>query len=372
MVYIVGLVLIFLFKFCCSHMDPSISKNKNFSSAVYVFASFTMLFLISIFRDYGVGIDTQHYANKFLLIRKYSLGKILTSLYTERVEVGYALLNKLVGIFFTNPRAILVANSAVICYGMAHYVYRYAKTKHVAVILFICCGAFLHSLNITRQMMSCVMMINSWGELTHKRYRNSAIWFLVGISFHITSVVFAVVYFFYYFRENKKLVLIAFGASLILAMFYRPILALLAKFISAFSYLDNSSDKVSAGGIWLVWIIEVLIAGYFITSYAMGDKSKYLIDSKEHWFPTEEMICVPIFVVYYIVFTFLGTHFNYLDRFGVYFMLFLIPLFSNFGKVIGKKLPKYRMIYWIGLQLSFIGYFLLSTRATQYHYAFGW
>lgn len=372
MVYIIGLFLIYACKYCCGNVNAIKKRGEKFSSGLFVFSSCTILFFISSFRGYDVGIDTQHYVDKFLLIRSYPFEKILSSFYTERVEFGYALLNKIVGCLFADPRAIIIVNSAIVCYGMANYIYRYSNEESVAVILFTCCGVFLYSFNITRQIMACVMMMNAWGALTHKKYWQSALWFFVGVSFHVTSVIFAVTYFFYFFRKNKKVVLITFGASLLLAMFYKPLLKFASQFITAFSYLDNTKDKVTARGIWLVWFVELLIAVFFMGSYFGGKKRKLLLKDCENAVDSEDLICVPIFVVYYILFTFLGTQFNYLDRFGNYFILFIIPLFINFGKVLNERIGKYSDLYWKGLQIVFIVYFVLSIRADQYQYVFGW
>ena len=372
MIYILGIALIYAIKYCCDNVECIANKGKQFAGALFVYASFSVLFFISALRGYGVGIDTQHYVDKFLLIQNYSFGEILSSLYTERVEFGYALLNKILGCIFGTPRAIIVANSAIVCYGMAKYTYRYSNASHIAVILFVCSGVFLHSLNITRQIMACVMMINAWGALTYKQYWKSALWYLAGVSFHVTSIVFAVVYFYYLFRENKKLVFITFSISMLLAMFYRPILALISHFVTSIGYLDNAKDKVSAGGIWLVWMIELLLSAFFIASYYLDKKTWSKININIRIIDSASLICVPIFVVYYIVFTYIGTQFNYMDRFGLYFMLFTIPLFINFGKVADKNWGKYSIIYWVGLQICFIGYFALSIQATQYQYVFGW
>ena len=365
MIYAIAIGLMFLCRISCEKMPVLREKGAAFSRKTVVLASFTILFLISSFRDYRVGIDTLNYIRKFSLIQNYTFRQILSGVYTERVEFGYALLNRLCGIVFGHPRSILIVSSAIVCYGMAHYICRYTDYGLEAVILFTCCGLFLDSLNITRQTMACVMMVNAWGALTHKTYGKSAAWFLAGISLHITSVVFSVVYFFYFFRGSRRVVILSFLASLVPAVFFRPILRFASEFVNAFRYFDNADAKIHAGGIWLLWAVELLMAAFFLVSWLSGKR-------KESWLMEADRSCVPIFVVYYIVFTFLGTKFNYLNRFGIYFLPFLIPLFLNLGKILKHSAPLYDRLYRIGWMAGFIGYFLLSAGADQYQYAFGW
>ena len=168
------------------------------------------------------------------------------------------------------------------------------------------------------------------------------------------------------------MVLISFAVSIVLAVFYRPILELVSHFVTSFSYFDNSNDKVTAGGIWIVWAIELFISVFFMAAFFMKQETWNKLNVKIGRIASVNMVCVPIFVVYYIAFAFIGTQFNYLDRFGLYFMLFTIPLFINFGRVVDVNWRKYSSIYWLGLQICFIGYFVLSMRATQYQYVFGW
>ena len=178
------------------------------------------------------------------------------------------------------------------------------------------------------------------------------------------------VYFFYFLRSNKGAFLISFGSSLVLAAFFRPVLRFASRYIHSFRYFDNADDKIRAGGIWLLWAIELLLAGFFLISWLL-DKDDGPAKEKGCLLEADKS-CVPVFVVYYILFTFLGTRFNYLNRFGIYFLPFIIPLFLNFGRVIGEKSAVYGKLYRIGLMAGFFGYFMLSIGADQYQYAFGW
>ena len=300
MIYIVGLILIYLCKLSCSKMLVITHRSVDFSRKVCIYVAFTILFIISALRGYDVGIDTQNYATKFRIIQEYSLGYVFTNFYTERVEFGYAIICRVLGMVFKNPRIMIIVSSAIVNYGMARYIYRYTESDVVGVVLYICSGVFLHSLNITRQVMACVMLMNAWGSLTHKKYAESISWFFVGFSFHVTSIVFAVSYFFYFCRYNKKVMGWAFSISMVLAVLFKPIIRIASLVVDTFSYLDNSQNRVSAGGLWAVWIVELLIATYFVLSYSKSRKMRIHPDKGKKPIECEEMICIPFFVVFYI------------------------------------------------------------------------
>ncbi len=345
----------------------------------FVASSFFFLFFLVAFRAPTVGTDMESYMNKFTLLREYPLWEILTRFYSERVEMGFALLSWITGLFTSHPQAIIVVSAAAFCIGMGHFVYRYADS-HVftAVILFACCGVYMYAFNITRQMIAVALLMNAWGLLTEKRLRPSLILFAVSLLFHITSFVFVLAYLFYFIREKKKPVAIIIGSGLFLVAIHRPLLLFLGKFMDAFSYMDNSKKKISASGIWAIWAIEIAIILLYLVYYFCKDtkRGKALLSRLPRpvfAIAPIEALCIPVFSGLYILFAILGTGFNYLDRLGVFFLPFCIFLFLNFGKRLHEQSPLLSRIYMLGLNVCFVAYFLLfATNLEHYRYAFMW
>lgn len=365
MVYIAGVFSIYLCKFYCQKR-----LIENDARKVCIIFSFSVLCLISALRGFDVGIDTHNYAEKFNLIQKYTWAEILSSFYTERMEIGYALLNKLVGVFSSEPRSIIIVNSCIICYAMAYFVYHFTDSDCTAIMLFICTELYFFSFNIMRQMIAVILLMNAWGLLKQKKYRWSLVLFFLCISIHVMSIIFAAVYFFYFIHDNKKLVAVTFFASLLIVANYRVILSFIDNYTDIYSYLDNSHNKVRARGIWALWAVELIISAGFLVSYLKSEKSFIQSLIKNCSVDGVNLICVPIFVVYYILFTYLGTQFNYLDRIGVFFMPFTIILFLDFGKAIRARSQLLYNVYLTGLHVCFLMYFLLIIQNEQYQYSF--
>lgn len=368
MVYTTLIGMLYLCKLYCARVWDHV--DRELSRRVCIIGSVTVLFLFAAFRGLTVGIDTLNYVEKFELIRRYSIADILTSLYTERIEFGYALLNKLVSLFIPNARAVIILSAALICYGMAYAIWRYTDEDITPVILFVCSGLYLASFNVTRQVLACVLLFNAWGALTQKQYRRSLILWFAAFSCHVFSIVFAAVYFFWFFRGNKKLVTAVFLVSLVVSINYQFFIDILASLTSAFSYLDNSRPKTSAGGIWALWALELMICGFFALYYYAFKPVNRFLSMPQKLRSSENFICIPIFVVYYVLFSYLGTRFNYLDRIGLFFQPFMILLFLNAGKFLKSWSPVLHKIYLVGMHVCFVFYFFLTARADQYYYLF--
>lgn len=368
MVYTALIGMLYLCKLYCVKVWTPV--DRELSRRVCIIGSFTVLFLFAAFRGLTVGIDTLNYVEKFELIRSHSFLDILTSLYTERIEFGYALLNKLVSLIIPSSRAVIILSAGLICAGMAHAILRYTDEDITPVMLFVCSGLYLASFNVTRQVLACVLLFNAWGALTEKRYKLSlGLWF-AAFSCHLFSVCFAAVYFFWFFRRNKRLVTAAFLISLVMCLNYQFFIDILASLTNAFSYLDNSRPKTSAGGIWALWAVELGLCAFFSLYYYAFKPVNRILPMPQELRTHENFICIPIFVIYYVLFSYLGTRFNYLDRIGLFFQPFMIPLFLSGGKFLRSWNPVLHKIYLVGMHVCFVFYFFLTARADQYYYLF--
>ena len=374
MIYAALIALVYISKVIVDRLPVS----KRTRSLLFLTVSFAGMFFLCGFRASTVGTDMENYLQKYWEIHYHTWGDILTNFYTERIEIGFALLNKFLDLFTQNQHAIIIASALLFCLGAGRFVYRYTDDHLTAVILLICGGTYLYTFNITRQMIAVALLLNAWGLLTEKKYKASVALFVISMLFHVTSFVFIIAYLFYFLRENKRAVTVIAGLGALLVLLHRPLLKLAAGVLDAFSYMDNSKQKLRAGGIWAVWAIILLIALIYLCYYFFG-KTKPIsrLQSKLPQ-PIGELssvttLCIPLFSALYVVFAIMGTGFNYLDRFGVYFLPFTIPLFIDFGKRLRDQSVVLSRIYLVGLHVCFVVFFLLfATNLEHYRYAFFW
>lgn len=371
MVYVALIALVYISKLL-SGILPIPERARRL---LFLIIAFGGMFFLCGFRAASVGTDMENYLLKYWEIHYHTWGDIFTNFYTERIEIGFALLNKLLDLFTRNPHAIIIASSALFCLGTGRFVYRYLDNDLTAVILLICGGTYLYTFNITRQMIAVALLLNAWGLLTEKKYKASVALFVISMLFHVTSFVFIIAYLFYFLRENRRAVTVLVGLGALVALFHRPILRLASGLLGAFSYIDNSKQKLRAGGIWAVWAIILVIALLYLLYYCF-EKTRFasrLQAKLPH--PIGELssvttLCIPLFSALYVVFAIMGTGFNYLDRFGVYFLPFTVPLFIDFGKRLREQSVALSRVYFIGLHICFVAFFLLfATNLEHYRYA---
>lgn len=378
MIYVALILLIYITYFILWKVQklPNEAKRK-----IFIGISFSLMFLLAALRDPSVGTDTANYMNKFELIHDHTFAEIFSSFFCERVEIGYALINKVVGLIWNDPRAILIVNAAIIYFCMSYFIYNYLDSEHdlTSVLLFVCSGMFFYSFNVARQVIACVILLNAWGLLKEKKYVKSVLCFLLSITFHITAVCFIVAYIIYFIRNKRILAVCALVLGGLVAIFYKPIIKIFSQIIPIYRF-NNENPKTSVGGIILVWFVEAVIILIYLACYFFGKHipDKFIKGAND--IPVLNSFVVPVYVAVYIITTFLGSKFNYFDRFGIYFLPFCIPMFENFGMIVKdnfglitkEKSEILYKVYVVGLQVCFIALFMLDAFSAHHTYSFFW
>ncbi len=314
-------------------------------------------------RSANVGTDMASYLQKFTALREYPWRHLLTHWYSERVEIGFALLCKAVGTVTAEPHAVMIVSAVIIFGGVGYVLYRESDDPLTCVIVLTCCGWYLYTFNITRQMIAGVFLLIAWSMLTRRRILLCAVWFCAAVLFHVTAAVFILAFWIYAIRRHRTAITVTLGVGGLLAVLHPVLLGIAAAFTDSFSYLNNSREPIRAGGIWAVWTVECVIIAFYLWQYYFRRNS----------IPETESLCSPVFCGLYILFAILGTSFNNLDRFGVYFLPFCATLFDNFGCQLRNRSVRLYRFYRLGLHACFVAFFLLfATRLPHYRYEFFW
>ncbi len=372
-IYVLLIALLYLSKWLFDRLPGLSAAARRWW---FVVTAMVLWCIVCGLRDDTVGTDIENYLIKFIRLRDTPWQEVLTHFYTERVEIGFAVLNKLVGLITPQPHAVIFVSTALFAIGTGRFIYRYTDDVLIAVIVLTCCGYYLYAFNITRQMIAVAILLNAWGELTERRVWSSAVLFGLSVLFHVTSLVFLVTYVVYALRNRRVAVGVTLGIGAVLLAGYRLWLKLLSHLTDAFSYLDNSQKTLRAGGIWLLWGVELTIILLFLAYYILQGSVR-----GRRWTaalalpPTEPVVslCYPLFTALYIAFSVLGTQFNNLDRLGVYFLPFCVPMFLEFRRWLRTQAVWWERVYLGALHGGFVGFFLFfSTNLPHYRYAFFW
>lgn len=163
-------------------LHPKASKDKN----AFLWIVFFALTLVSGFRDYSVGNDTEEYVSMFDNI---DLGISDSS----RFETGFRDFLFLVHAFSHNPTVFLLVTSILYIGPVFIFVYRYSEDPLLSVLLYIVLKHFFFGMTGIRQALATSFVLLSFFFLLRERSaRNYCLGFLMlllAISFHNLSYV---------------------------------------------------------------------------------------------------------------------------------------------------------------------------------------
>ncbi|MCM1054448.1 MAG: EpsG family protein [Bacteroides sp.] len=163
--------------------------------------------LISAVR-YRVGYDYSMYAIGFfkMVIKGFSKMSYLDW------EIGYILLNKIVGMFTAQPGAIMVVTTVLILSGPAYLIARYSKNVYLSVFLYVNFYLFYLDMNYLRQALAMSVMCFAYGFLRDKKFWRFLLLVIIASTFHFTALYMIPVYFVSLLKINSRtLLLYLFG-----------------------------------------------------------------------------------------------------------------------------------------------------------------
>ena len=357
MAYIIAVELIIVYGFVI--FLTNIKASFNTKKTVFLTLSFLTLALIMGLRAVNVGLDTNAYKIKFDIISEKSFGDLFSGFYYEGIEIGYVLLMKFVSLIGGNYLMFQILTSFLYCFGMAAFIRDNTGDPFTAVSLFMGTGLFLFALNGARQMFAVMLIANSWTYLKNKNYAASVALFLVSIFIHLTSIVFLLVYFCYFLRNRENVINFVPLVLLVCALFYKEIAYIISCVFPKYkSYLNFIGQGQDVGFVVIVWYIIVTFSLYII----YGKKKFY---EKGKFNSIDKTIAIFSFT-YFLLYA-LSASLRYIDRVAWFFMPFLLILFETVGKGIEKT--KWKNLYFFGLNICFVVYFLISTNSEQYIYS---
>ena len=358
MAYIIAVELIIVYGFVI--FLTNIKASFNTKKTVFLTLSFFTLAVIMGFRATSVGIDTLSYKNKFELIAEKSFGSLFESFYYEGIEIGYVLFMKMVSLLGGNYLMFQVLTSFIYCFGMARFIRDNTGDPFTAVFLFLGTGMFLFALNGARQMVAVMIVANSWTYLKNKNYAASIALFLLSLIVHLTAIIFLLVYFCYFFKDREIFIKFVPVILLICALFYKEIAYIVSCIFTKYkSYLKYIGQGQDVGLVIVIWLIVVVFSLYII----YGKKKFY---EKGRFNSTDKLIAIFSFA-YFLLYA-LSASLRYIDRVAWFFMPFLLILFETFGKNLQNN--RLKQVYFFGLNICFVVYFLISTNSAQYVYSF--
>lgn len=314
--------------------EENINKNKK----IYIIISFFIMFLFMGFRSLSVGTDTQLYVSVFQNYCTMSWIDILTF---KDTFIGFAILNKIVSIFSTNPHAILIAASGLICFLTGRFIYKNSDHVVYSTLLFILFYYYLNCFNIFRQYIAIMIVINAFPLLVRKDILKYILICLLAISIHNTAIMALFLLPLSKMKFNKQSIIV-YTIIMCFAIFLVPVA--MNKFAELFPhyrmYFENQYMGYTGYGLF------ILIGIYcFISIIALLSKEKNYDENEQRKFLILLMINNLT-----IITNIMSYNFFILYRVSLYYSIFLII----FIPMVFDRYKKNLLLYFLFLLIMFV------------------
>jgi EpsG family len=180
-IYMALLVVISIIYIACFKIENIEKQTK-----VFLLLSSIPLILLMGMRDKSIGTDTIQYYTAFKNITTSKLGWLD---YKEtRYEVGYYLLNKIVGLFTQNPQIFLFVVSIIIVAGILLFIYKNPINPFMSVMLFQTLYFYGNSFNLLRQYIAIAIAINSFSYIKERKILKASLIIILASTFHTSAL----------------------------------------------------------------------------------------------------------------------------------------------------------------------------------------
>ena len=189
-------VVVFLINFYLAYQSERKFFKDRHASLLYLIV---LIILNSVFvglRDFGVGIDTLVYIDDYFIEAKYSG---LQHIFFDggQYDVGFLFLAKVASLISDDSQMLLILTELVIMGFTIIGAFEFKKTmprlNFVWFLILFSAGYYYHSENLMRQFCAMAVSFFAFSQFKQKRYLAYALFQVVGISFHSSSILFMLI-----------------------------------------------------------------------------------------------------------------------------------------------------------------------------------
>lgn len=156
-------------------------KKTILKRTIFVILCFAQCVVIAGFRS-GIGSDYGMYAAGFFSMARTGFEELTY----EDWEIGYIILNKIVGIFTAWPSALIMVSTVLSLIGPFYLIWRYSSGPFLSVFLYLNMYLFYLDMNYIRQAIAMSIMCFAFGFLRDKKFWRFLLVVAIAATFHLT------------------------------------------------------------------------------------------------------------------------------------------------------------------------------------------
>lgn len=336
-------------------------RNKKINSRILVKVSFTSMALLLALRASSVGEDTKHFIDVFNYSQNIPWNKAVFSgldvayatVYnaTLKVESGFIILNKIIGLFTRNGQWFLAIVSFITCFLFGKFVIDNSEDVFFSTYIFLCESLFMSSFNLMRQMLALSIAVQSYTLMKKKKTKWALLTILFASCFHRSVIVWAFLILLMKVKNKKKAIKYATvglaSMSFLMPIFQKLVVVLVPRYQS---YFTTNYWESSVGKIAILWMVEIAICALLYKNRIDDDNYIPVISN-----------------ILYLGFEFMGLNMTSLSRVAMNFRALLLLLFPQAEVLFNDNSKR---IYRVGIMavLAVLYFSYASTSARLYSF----
>ena len=292
---------VLLFALALSNKSAGFTLAGKDGKSVYILC-FLFLGLLAAFRSPIVGNDTKEYIRIFQDFRdlldngtRFEYGYLYYNLFIHKITGNYQ-------VFFIITSIFLFATYGVITW-------KYSFRPKLAVLFFFIL-AFPGTVNTMRQSFAICILLFSLDYIIKRRWIFFIFIVLFASLFHVTAIIFLVVYTLSYLRINRMTVLLFVVAALVCYIMFADLLEIGFSYFTMYEYYSQGKyfegETRVASMVKVVFSVTIFLVAYY--SYKRSTKEwKQTIEGKRY-------TLILLLEMIAVVIDFLSLKVNLLDR----------------------------------------------------------
>ena len=247
-----------------------------------------------------VGQDWSNYYPVFSQLSSANIGDFFYSFDETSFEPGFVLLLLCCKSIFDSYHFMVFIVVLINVFLLFRFLLKNVSNIPLALIVFLCMGGLIMELNLLRNSISILIFLNTLEYIKERKPLPFFIWNLLGMTFHVSSILYLPLYFFFHKRCPKWLflTLLILGNVVFLSgiKFVTPILIAIAnnlgevyvELVEAYTEGKYSDMQLTIS----IGYLERVLSGLLILCYY--DK---LIELRK-----DNVMYINAFLIYYVMF----------------------------------------------------------------------
>ena len=241
-------------------------KKKAIKKKTYCIFICICMILISGLRAKTVGMwDTPTiYLPSFKIINKNSIAQLLTMQDTQFKFIGFDIYSKFIGYISQNENFYIFMMAWPFFVAITYLINKYSDIPMYSFLAILAFGYLTYSFSMIRGMIAYAALVMALDALIERKWKKYLIWILIASLFHITSLLFLLVFFIEKIRWTAKRIIILFAACLFAQGIFPMIWSwfvqrFISRWLTTYNYYADKGG-ILADALLFVYISTVLLA----------------------------------------------------------------------------------------------------------------